>query len=106
MRGVLMVTKEEFLVRAKKVHGDTYNYMESVFKGVHKKLEIKCSIHGYFSQEVSNHLSGKGCPKCGLLRVLKVNKKRIIPFKLFIEKALKIYGNSVHQVQRYRTYIK
>lgn len=57
---------DHFLLRAKVAHGNTYDYSESVYKGVKKKIKIKCRDHGFFYQDVSNHLAGKGCPKCGL----------------------------------------
>lgn len=57
---------DHFLLRAKVAHGNTYDYSESVYKGFKKKIKIKCRDHGFFYQDISNHLAGKGCPKCGL----------------------------------------
>ena len=57
---------DHFLLRAKVVHGNTYDYSESVYKGFKKKIKIKCRDHGFFYQDISNHLAGKGCPECGI----------------------------------------
>jgi Zn finger protein HypA/HybF involved in hydrogenase expression len=56
---------EEFLRRAKLIHGDTYDYSDTVFvSGKDTKVQIKCAKHGLFEQRNKNHLEGSGCPKC------------------------------------------
>ena len=57
-------TTEYFIDRAKKVHGDRYDYSESVYVSNHEKLKIICRIHGVFYTAPSNHYAGKGCPVC------------------------------------------
>ena len=34
------------------------------FKSLHSKIEIECRKGHKFIQKVSNHLQGKGCPRC------------------------------------------
>ena len=34
------LTQEDFLLRATNVHGDKYNYDESVYKGIDTKIKI------------------------------------------------------------------
>lgn len=57
-------TTEEFIAKAKKVHGDTYIYAESKYKGLDHKVSIICREHGRFSQTAHHHIKGAGCPKC------------------------------------------
>jgi phage FluMu protein Com len=57
-----------FIERATKLHGDTYNYSESVYVSATSKIEIICRTHGKFLQVVSSHLQGKKCPKCSSIR--------------------------------------
>lgn len=57
---------DHFLSKAKAVHGDVYDYSYSVYSKTKDKIKIRCRDHGFFYQDVSNHLAGKGCPKCGL----------------------------------------
>ena len=57
-------TAEQFIDKAKTVHGDEYDYSEVVYKGAHTKVKIICSKHGGFMQTPNNHLQGNGCPKC------------------------------------------
>lgn len=62
----LHFTSAEWIQRAKKVHGDTYDYTKTVYKGALGYVNIRCRIHGVFNQKSHNHLNGFGCPKCGI----------------------------------------
>lgn len=55
--------KDEFIKKAKKVHGDKYDYSLVEYKP-EAKIAIICPIHGVFNQRVSSHLLGNGCPTC------------------------------------------
>lgn len=57
-------TKEDFVKRARSVHGDTYDYSKVVYITNHDKVEIICPKHGSFWQDPSRHYRGEGCPKC------------------------------------------
>ena len=57
-------TTEEWIKRAKKVHGEKYIYDKVEYTLSNKKVLITCPIHGDFWQEATSHLSGVGCPKC------------------------------------------
>lgn len=60
-----MMTKEEFLIRAKEVHGEKYDYSKVVLNGCEKEVEIICPKHGTFWQTPYHHTkNGSGCPKC------------------------------------------
>lgn len=59
------LTKEEFVERANKIHNGKYDYTDSVYQGYGTLIEIRCPIHGVFTQNINNHLQGCGCPKCG-----------------------------------------
>lgn len=59
------LTTEEFIEKAKKVHGDEYDYSKVKYENYRKKIIITCKKHGDFIQSPENHLYGKGCPKCG-----------------------------------------
>tara|TARA_R110002020_G_scaffold37283_1_gene112743 strand:- start:918 stop:1325 length:408 start_codon:yes stop_codon:yes gene_type:complete len=57
-------TKEDFIEKAKKVHGNRYIYSEVNYKKSVNKVIIICHLHGKFSQEAASHLKGSGCRKC------------------------------------------
>ena len=55
----------EFIGKAKKVHGDKYDYSKvKKIENNKEKINIICPIHGEFSQRIDKHLQGQGCPKC------------------------------------------
>ncbi len=59
------LTTTEFIDRAKHVHGDKYDYSETVYTKSRNKVKIKCKTHNlWFDQIANDHLSGKGCSKC------------------------------------------
>jgi hypothetical protein len=62
------------------VHGDTYDYCEVDYKKQRVKVIIRCYNHGRFSQTPKEHISGKGCVKCGNERTGKISKKTHIAF--------------------------
>lgn len=75
--GVNKLTPETFIAKAKKVHGDKYDY--SLVTGdisSHRKVAIICPEHGVFEQTPTGHLSGKGCLKCTVKKRAKTNLKR------------------------------
>lgn len=84
------LTTEEFIHRAKLMHGDKYIYDKSVCIGSHLKILIECPIHGYFEQIANNHLHGNGCKHCGSLT--KGMKKRLSKTE-FIIKSMFLHGD-------------
>lgn len=58
-------TTEEFIEKAKKVHGDKYNYDSLIYTTSIEYVNIVCKKHGVFKQRANQHLSGYGCYACG-----------------------------------------
>lgn len=63
--GVKLMTKDEWIEKARAVHNDLYDYSEVVYVNGKTKVTISCVVHGPFEQSPSNHLTGYGCPACG-----------------------------------------
>ena len=57
-------TTEEFIEKARKVHGDKYDYSKVKYVNAKTKVCIICPEHGEFLQTPNSHLSGQGCSKC------------------------------------------
>jgi hypothetical protein len=53
-----------WIEKAKKVHGDRYDYSQSIYTGAKGLLNIGCKIHEVFVQSADSHKRGRGCPKC------------------------------------------
>ena len=59
------MTQEEFVARAKKVHGDSrYDFSRARYVNNHTKVEVICPKHGSWMVTPNNFLNGSGCPKC------------------------------------------
>ena len=57
---------EDFITKARSVHGDKYDYSEMDYKNSATKITVKCPTHGGWSTSPANHLVGSGCPACGM----------------------------------------
>lgn len=55
---------EQFIIDAREVHGDKYDYSLVEYVNRITYVKIICSDHGEFEQAPSNHLRGHGCQKC------------------------------------------
>ena len=54
----------EWIIEAKKTHGDRYDYSKTVYLRARDGVIITCKEHGDFEQVAHNHLNGNGCPRC------------------------------------------
>ena len=76
------LTLEEFITKAREVHGDVYDYSKVEYKNNRTKVWIICPEHGEFYQTPDIHLSGCGCPECAKLST-----------EDFIRNARKVHGS-------------
>ena len=80
------MTTDDFIKRAKKIHGDKYDYSNTDLKHRDEKgrVCIICPTHGEFWQKPNNHLQGAGCHECG---IIKASKSKKMATKVFVEKS-------------------
>lgn len=75
---------DEFIEKARKIHGDKFNYDKVEYVNNRVKICIICPIHGEFYQTPRDHLVGAGCPKCNSSKleesVLKLLQENNIEF--------------------------
>ena len=57
-------TTDDFIHRAREVHGKLYDYKEVEYFNSHTPVTIFCALHGPFQQTPTSHLSGAGCKRC------------------------------------------
>lgn len=58
-------TTDDFVTKAKEIHGDSFNYDQVIFKRNNEKVLIVCNECGSdFLQVPMSHLVGNGCPFC------------------------------------------
>ena len=79
------LSTQEFIEKAKSIHGDKYNYSKVEYKNAREKVIIICPKHGEFLQYTNHHLAGRGCRKCAN-KIINVNNGRQLTQEQFIEK--------------------
>ena len=85
-----IVDFDKFVNRSNKIHNNKYDYTECNYKNTSKKIWIKCPTHGKFLQSPTVHMSGRGCPKCGVIQSHKSFNKTT---KQFIKEAKEAHGD-------------
>ena len=78
------LTLEEFIQRARLVHGDRFDYSKTIYIDSYTKVIITCPEHGEFEQIPASHLFGIGCFKCG---------NPTLTLEEFIQRAREIHGD-------------
>jgi Zn finger protein HypA/HybF involved in hydrogenase expression len=69
-------SKNDFIEKSIKFHGDSYDYRLVEYKNDLTDVEIICKIHGVFYQKPNVHYRS-GCSKCGLLKRSNLRKNSI-----------------------------
>lgn len=84
------MSKEDFILKSKAVHGDKYNYSKVVYQNNRKKITVICPNHGEFYPAPANFLLGSGCPKCSSIEQHENQKKSV---EDFITDSIKMHGD-------------
>ena len=80
---------EDFIQRAKSIHGDRFDYSPTQYTKLKEKVIIICPDHGEFSTYPNTHLGSKGgtgCKECALAT------RRMSPEE-YVQKAKEIHGD-------------
>ena len=75
-----------FIEKAKKVHGNRYDYSLVEYVSSNLKVRILCKEHGEFSQRACSHTSGQGCLRC-------TNEIKTKTLESFIREARGVHGD-------------
>lgn len=86
------LSQQDFIQKAKDIHGDKYDYSKSVFSGMNNKITVVCPKHGEFTLRANSHVNSQkvGCPKCA---IEYRSKQRSHTTEEFIEKSKLIHGD-------------
>jgi len=79
----------------KKVHGDRYDYSESIYHGFNKKIPIRCKVHGVFEMTPASNLHQESnCKKCIGDDLKKHGAHNRTDTNTFIKRAIKKHGDA------------
>lgn len=84
------LTTEQFINKAKSVHGEEYSYHNAIYQHATHPITITCHKHGDFQQKASYHLAGNGCQACSRYRA---RKSMALNTKSFISRAEIVHGD-------------
>ena len=88
---MIKLTNDEFIEKAKTIHGDIYDYSKTKYTISRDKVCIICPKHGEFWQNAHSHLLGSGCPRC--YNENKRGKDRQHDTDWFINKSKEMHGD-------------
>ena len=83
-------TTDEFILDAKSVHGNKYDYSLVEYKNSTTNINIICPEHGVFNQDPSDHLQGNRCVKCANV---SFSEKKTKTTEEFIGEAKLVHGD-------------
>lgn len=84
-------TQEQFILDARKVHGNKYRYDKTIYVNSRTSVIIYCYTHGYFNQKADDHTTKEhGCSKCGDIEKSLATRKSL---EQFILDAIEVHGN-------------
>lgn len=99
--GTYQMTNEEFIERAKQVHGDKYDYSKTKYVNKNTKVCIICPEHGEFWQRAEDHYSGHGCRKC---YDEKFTENQTFSKDIFLQRAKEKFGDKyMYDLSKYET---
>lgn len=85
------LTKEEFVEKSIKAHGNKYDYSLVDYKNNSTKVVIICPIHGKFEQKPIHHMNGHECFKCSYL---ERNNDKLKGKDFYMNKLKEKYGEN------------
>ena len=86
------LTTEQFIEKAKTIHGNKYDYFLTDYKGAFKKVKIICPEHGIFEQIANLHIHKTKKQICPTSTKIIKNKKMSKTTEEFIKEAKAIHG--------------
>jgi len=96
-RGIFVTDFESFLNKAREIHGDEYEYIESSYTSSQGKISFTCKKHGLQNIWLQGHISGgKGCPECSLER-RTINQTKT--FDDFLLDAMRVHKSKYEYVE-------
>lgn len=80
------LTKREFARRCDIKHRGKFDYTAVEYVNQKKMITLNCAYHGEFITSCKNHMTGSGCPKCGVstdqLRLIELVETSGVDFSI------------------------
>ena len=90
------LSTEQWINLAKEVHGEKYDYTQTMYSTAKQKLKIICPTHGLQEMLPHHHIKGYGCGKCGKEQINISNGKQLTQ-EQFLSRVSNIEGLSFNK---------
>lgn len=81
------VKNQWYIQKFREVHGDKYDYSLVNYTTSRGTILVICPEHGLFSPTAQNHQSGRGCPRCQVVKMTK-------PLDKVIQEFVQVHGST------------
>jgi hypothetical protein len=81
-------TLDDFIRKARAVHGDEYDYSLVEYLGSSKHVRIVCEVHKVFRMRPDKHLGGQGCKECAAIKRAESKRATHAAGKTVLDRAL------------------
>lgn len=90
-----------FVLRARAIHGERYDYSQARYRDSRTKVTVLCPKHGAFRLAADKHLSGRGCRQCSRERL---SQERRLSIWDLLERIIAAHGlgDFDYQLRGYR----
>ena len=98
--GTKNLTQDMFMKLVPQSHKKEYDLSKLIYKTRQENIIIICKIHGEFSLNADNFISGQGCPKCRYIKSANSKRGKI---DQIIEKFHKVHNNkyTYREIEKY-----
>lgn len=79
-----------FIAAALARHAGRYDYSRVAYVNAHTPVAIQCPEHGEFLQSPTNHMQGKGCPRCAAEAFGRRSRSSL---EEFVQQARAVWGD-------------
>ena len=104
------LTTKKFINKAKSIHGDKFDYIESEYRNCFTSIKIWCNkCKNFFYQKPKDHLTGSGCQKCknnSISERRRSTKENFVNLSRNIHKEDYSYENSAYIDSRTKIEVK
>lgn len=97
---------EWFIAKARKIHGDEFDYSESLYTKSKETVKIKCKNNHIFWQSPNVHLAGHRCPFCQKTGKPYWDSLPKISFEEFVEKSNLVHDSQYDYTKTKETFIE
>lgn len=89
-----VLSKDQFVAVARAIHGDEFDYSETVYSGMKTRIRVRCNKCGVaFEQLASNHANARGWTGCKVCSGEKIGSRLRLGLRRFVDRSIAVHGD-------------